>query len=252
VVQKYGGTSVATVENIRRVAARALSRQRSGCRVVVVVSAMAGETNRLLALAGAISDSHDREAAREYDVIASAGEPVVAGLTALAIMALGGSARSLFGHQVALHTSDNFGDADVRAVDVFRLDALLRAGTIPVVTGFQGVNAAGDTTTLGRGGSDTTAVALAAVLGAEVCEIYTDVDAVYAADPRVHPEAARIERIDYDRMLAMARAGAKVLHAKSVELARRHRVAIHVRSSFTDEPGTWVTANSSNDFSHAA
>ncbi|EYF03532.1 aspartate kinase [Chondromyces apiculatus] len=236
IVQKFGGTSVGSIDRIRSAAARALATQRAGNDVVVIVSAMAGETNRLLALAGEISPLPD---AREVDSLASTGEQVSAALMALAIQAQGGKARSLLGHQLKILTDSAFSKARIKAIDAQRLHDTLGQGTIAVVAGFQGVDDAGNITTLGRGGSDTSAVAVAAAVGA-ACEIYTDVDGVYTTDPNICPTAKKIERISYEEMLELASLGAKVLQIRSVEVAMKYGVPVHVRSSFSDAPGTWV------------
>jgi aspartate kinase len=233
IVQKFGGTSVADIDRIRIVAARAARTQAAGHSVVVVVSAMAGETNRLLALAKA---AHPRPDDRE----ASTGEQVTSALTAIVLQGLGVSARSFLGHQIRIATDDAHGKARIVQVDAGPLRDALAAGTLPVVAGFQGVTAAGRITTLGRGGTDTTAVALAAALEADVCEIYTDVDGVYTSDPRMVPKARKLERIAYDEMLELASLGAKVLQIRSVEFAKRYRVPVHVRSTFDESEGTWV------------
>jgi aspartate kinase len=204
---------------------------------VVVVSAMAGETNRLLALAREVAAEPDD---RESDALVSTGEQVTAALTALALHALGVRARSFLGHQVRIETDNAYGRARIQRVDVERLREALGSGHVAVVAGFQGVDEAGNITTLGRGGSDTSAVALAAALTADACEIYTDVDGVYTADPRIVPQARKLERIAYDEMLELASLGAKVLQIRSVEFAKRYRVPVHVRSSFRDAEGTWV------------
>jgi len=237
VVQKFGGTSVASVERIHNVAARALRTQSEGNDVVVIVSAMAGETNRLLALARDVVPSPDH---REMDVIASTGEQVSAALTALAIQAQGGAARSFLGHQLKIRTDRAYTKARILAIEAEPIRARLGGGSIAVVAGYQGVDDDGNITTLGRGGSDTSAVAVAAALGADVCEIYTDVDGVYTADPNVVPRARKIGRISYEEMLELASLGAKVLQRRSVEVAMKYGVPVHVRSSFSDEPGTWV------------
>jgi aspartate kinase len=237
VVQKYGGTSVADVDHIKRVAARVARTHAAGHQVVVVVSAMAGETNRLLALAAATADRPDE---RETDVLLATGEQVTAGLAALAVRAHGIDARSFLGHQVRIETDSAHGRARIVRIDVDRLRAALAAGTVAVVAGFQGVNGEGSITTLGRGGSDTSAVALAAALGADACEIYTDVDGVFTSDPRIVPGARKLDRIAYDEMLELASLGAKVLQIRSVEFAKRYQVPVHVRSSFHDGDGTWV------------
>src|SRR5436190_118209 len=237
VVQKFGGTSVADVDRIRSVAERVAASRTRGDQVVGVVSAMAGETNRLLGLARAIAPSPDD---RESDARVATGEQVTAALAALALQEVGVPARSFLGHQVRIETDSAYGRARIVRVDVERLQQTLAAGTVAVVAGFQGVDGEGRITTLGRGGSDTSAVALAAALGAETCEIYTDVDGVYTSDPRICPQARKLERISYDEMLELASLGAKVLQIRSVEFAKRYGVPVHVRSSFTDTLGTWV------------
>src|SRR2546427_8409277 len=237
VVQKFGGTSVADVDRIRSVAERVAASRARGDQVVVVVSAMAGETNRLLGLARAIAPTPDE---RESDALVATGEQVTAALAALALQQVGVPARSFLGHQVRIETDSAYGRARIVRVDVERLQQTLAAGTVAVVAGFQGVDGEGRITTLGRGGSDTSAVALAAALGAEACEIYTDVDGVHTTDPRIVPRARKLERIAYDEMLELASLGAKVLQIRSVEFAKRYRVPVHVRSSFNQEEGTWV------------
>jgi aspartate kinase len=237
IVQKFGGTSVGTVDRIRNVARRALATQRKGHDVVVVVSAMSGETNRLLGLATQISPIPDE---RELDVIASTGEQVTVGLMALAIQAEGGSATSLLGHQVRILTDSAFARARIQDIDVTAVRKALAAGRIAVIAGFQGVDKDGNITTLGRGGSDTSAVAVAAALKADSCEIYTDVDGVYTADPNVVRDARKVDRISYEEMLELASLGAKVLQIRSVEFGMKYRVPIHVRSSFNENEGTWV------------
>jgi aspartate kinase len=237
IVQKYGGTSVGDPDRIRNVARRALAAQRQGHRVVVVVSAMSGETNRLLALAKAVSSRPD---GRELDVVAATGEQVTIGLTALAIQAEGGRARSFTGAQARILTDNVHTKARIAEIDRAALDASLEAGEIPVVAGFQGIDPEGNITTLGRGGSDTTAVAIAAALKADACEIYTDVDGVYTTDPNVCRAARKLDRITYEEMLELASLGAKVLQIRSVEFAMKYRVPLWVKSSFTDAPGTLV------------
>jgi len=202
-----------------------------------VVSAMAGETNRLLALARAVARTPDD---RESDALVATGEQVTAALTALALQEAGVGARSFLGHQVRIETDSAHGRARIVRVDVDRVRATLADGTVVVVAGFQGVDGQGSITTLGRGGSDTSAVALAAALAADVCEIYTDVEGVYTSDPRIVPGAHKLERIAYDEMLELASLGAKVLQIRSVEFAKRYRVPVHVRSSFNETEGTWV------------
>jgi aspartate kinase len=238
VVQKYGGTSVGSIDRIRNVARRVLASQRAGNRVVLIVSAMSGETNRLLGLAHEVTKVPD---AREMDVIAATGEQVSAALTAIAIQSEGGSARSLLGHQVKILTNDAFTKARIRTIDASKIIEATGRGEIAVVAGFQGVDEDGNITTLGRGGSDTTAVAVAAAIGADECEIYTDVDGVYTTDPNVCPSARKIERISYEEMLELASLGAKVLQIRSVEIAMKYNVPVHVRSSFHEQPGTLVT-----------
>jgi aspartate kinase len=237
IVQKYGGTSVGSIERMKNVAARCLATAQQGHQVAVVVSAMSGETNRLLALAHQI---HDDPNDREMDVIVSTGEQVSVGLVALAIRAAGGKARSFLGHQCKIVTDSAFSRARIVSIDSAPIKDALAAGHIAVIAGFQGVDEKGSITTLGRGGSDTTGVAIAAALGADVCEIYTDVDGVYTTDPNVVPNARKIERISYEEMLELASLGAKVLQIRSVELGMKYKVPIHVRSSFSDVPGTWV------------
>ena len=245
IVQKYGGTSVGTIERIRAVARRCLRTQREGHDVVVIVSAMSGETNRLLALAKEVNDAPPPEAERELDVIAATGEQVSSGLVALAIHKEGGRAQSFLGSQVRIQTDSAFTRARIKSIDAEKVHAALRTGKIAVVAGFQGTDADGNITTLGRGGSDTSGVAIAAALNADACEIYTDVDGVYTTDPNICPNARKIARISYEEMLELASLGAKVLQIRSVELAMNHGVKIHVRSSFNDNEGTWVVPEES-------
>jgi aspartate kinase len=242
VVQKFGGTSVGTTERIRNVARRAIATQRQGHRVVLIVSAMSGETNRLLALAHEVSKVPD---AREMDAIASTGEQVTAALTSMAIQAEGGKARSLLGHQIRVLTDDAFTKARIKAIEGAKIFEAVDRGEIVVVAGFQGVDNDGNVTTLGRGGSDTSAVAVAAAIGADECEIYTDVDGVYTTDPNICPSARKIDRISYEEMLELASLGAKVLQIRSVEIAMKYGVPVHVRSSFNEQPGTLVTKEDS-------
>ena len=237
IVQKYGGTSVADIDRIRNVARRALAAQQAGNRIVVVVSAMSGETNRLLKLVNQASPRPDE---REQDVVAATGEQVTIGLTALAIQSLGGKARSFTGPQVRILTDSAFSKARIQSIDKERLSQALDKGEIAVVAGFQGEDADGNITTLGRGGSDTTAVAVAAAINADACEIYTDVDGVYTTDPNIVPEARKLDRISYEEMLELAGAGAKVLQIRSVEFAMKYAVPLWVKSSFTQDPGTLV------------
>jgi aspartate kinase len=237
VVQKYGGTSVGSIERIRAVAERVKRTQQQGHWVVVVVSAMAGETDRLLGLARQISP---RPNTREVDALLVTGEMVAIALVAMALQDLGCDAESFTGPQGGILTDSAHTQARIKRITTTRLHRALDAGTIPVVAGFQGASEREDLTTLGRGGSDLTAVALAAALDADRCEIYTDVDGVYTADPNVVPAARRLERISYDEMLEMARLGAKVLQARSVEFAKTYNVPLVVRSSFTEGSGTLV------------
>jgi aspartate kinase len=238
VVQKYGGTSVGSIERIRNVAKRCLAAQRAGNDVVLIVSAMSGETNRLLALAHEVKSAPDE---REMDAIAATGEQVSAALTAIAIQAEGGQARSLLGHQVRITTDGAFTKARIKTIEGSKIFSTLKKGQIAVVAGFQGVDENGDITTLGRGGSDTTAVAIAAAIGADACEIYTDVDGVYTTDPNICSSARKIPRISYEEMLELASLGAKVLQIRSVEIAMKYNVPVHVRSSLNEATGTWVT-----------
>ena len=237
IVQKFGGTSVGSVERIREVARRVAGYQRAGHRLVVVVSAMAGETNRLLALAREVAAV---PAEREADALVASGEQVSAALLALALQDIGVRALSFLGHQVQISTDSAFGRARIKSIDKDRLVRTIEGGAVAVVAGFQGVDEHNNITTLGRGGSDTTGVALAAALGADFCEIFTDVEGVYTADPRVVPGARKLARISYDEMLELASLGAKVLQIRSVEFAKRYHVPVHVRSSFSEAEGTFV------------
>jgi aspartate kinase len=238
IVQKYGGTSVGSLERIKAVAERVALVHAGGHQTVVVVSAMAGETNRLFQLAEQLSDSPHP---RETDVLVATGEQVSAALLAIRLRALGYPTVSLLAHQLKILTDARHGQARIKSVECPRILRALEEGHIVVVAGYQGIDEKGDITTLGRGASDLTAVALAAVLRASICEIYTDVDGVYTADPNICPKARRLNRISYDEMLEMAGLGAKVLQLRSVELARRYRVPLVVRSSFrNDSEGTWV------------
>lgn len=238
VVQKYGGTSVGDLDRIRAVASRVARARRNGDQVAVNVSAMAGTTNQLVEWVGELGGVHHDRA--EYDTVVSSGEQVTAGLLALALQAEGVSARSFLGWQAPLSTDGAHGKARVLSNDVADLRRCLDQGQIAVLAGFQGVSPDGRITTLGRGGSDTSAVALAAALGADRCDIYTDVEGVYTTDPRIVQKAKKIERITYEEMLEMASLGARVLETRSVALAMRHAVRLQVLSSFTDAPGTLV------------
>lgn len=237
VVQKYGGTSVGSVERIMNVARRVIAAKQRDNDLVVVVSAMAGETNRLVALAQQICNMPDE---RERDVLLASGEQVSTALLALAIRSMGHKARSLLAHQMRIRTDNAYGKARIKSIDASRVRQSLRGGEIVVVAGFQGVDEDDNITTLGRGGSDTSAVAVAAALGADSCEIYTDVDGVYTTDPNVCRAARKLDRISYEEMIEMASMGAKVLQIRSVELGMKFKVPIHVRSSFNDSEGTWV------------
>jgi aspartate kinase len=237
VVHKYGGTSVGDVERIRVVADRIVAAREAGYDVVAVVSAMGYSTDELLAMA---RDLTPLPQPRELDMLLTAGERIAMSLLAIAINARGCRAASYTGSQAGIITDTQFGRAKIIDVRPGRILDSLNEGNVVIVAGFQGVSTTLDVTTLGRGGSDTTAVALAAALGAEFCEIYTDVTGVFTADPRVVPDARKIDRISYDEMLELAAAGAKVLQLRCVEYARRNGVRVHVRSSFEDEDGTWV------------
>jgi aspartate kinase len=236
-VQKYGGTSLADRERILRAAKRVATEAAAGHHVVVVVSAQGDTTDELIARAQEL-DRHG--SLREMDAYMAAGEQLSAGLMALALGSLGQGAVSLTGWQAGILTDDTHADARILGLRGDRIQKELSRGNVVVVAGFQGVDRHGDITTLGRGGSDTSAVALAAFLKADECRIYTDVDGVYDKDPTVHPDAVRLPKIGYDRMLEMARGGARVLHDRCVELARDHGITLEVRSSFTDAPGTLV------------
>ena len=234
---KFGGTSVADLDRIRSAASRVHREVAAGHEVAVVVSAMAGTTNQLVAWCAALAPLHD---AREYDAVVATGEQVTAGLMAIALQALGVNARSWAGWQAGVHTDDAHGKARIESVDGPILLAALAAGQVPVVAGFQGLGPDQRITTLGRGGSDTSAVALAAALHADRCDIYTDVDGVYTTDPRITARARKLAKIAYEEMLELASVGAKVLQARSVELAMKERVRVQVLSSFADVPGTLV------------
>jgi len=241
IVQKYGGTSVGSIEKILNVAQKVIATQKQGHDLVVVVSAMSGETNRLIELARQISDKPDP---REYDVIVSTGEQVTIALLSMAIKKLGADARSYTGPQVRILTDDAHTKARIVDIDAEPIMSDLKAGRIVVVAGFQGMDAKGNLTTLGRGGSDTTAVALAAALKADECQIYTDVDGVYTTDPRVVPNARRLDKITFEEMLEMASLGSKVLQIRSVEFAGKYGVPLRVLHSFQEGPGTLITYDS--------
>lgn len=243
-VQKFGGTSVGTVERIRHVADKIIATKARGDDVVVTVSAMSGETNRLIGLANEISE---QPAAREYDVLVSTGEQVTTALLSMALQDSGYSARSYTGWQVPIQTNSVHNKARIEHIDPTRVQADLQAGHIVIVAGFQGVDANNNITTLGRGGSDTTAVALAAALDADECQIYTDVDGVYTTDPRVEPNARRLSQITFEEMLEMASLGSKVLQIRSVEFAGKYQIPLRVLSTFTDGPGTLITLDTAED-----
>ncbi len=236
-VMKFGGTSVADVERIRNAAEKVRREVERGYEVAVVVSAMAGKTNELVKWVDQTSKFYD---AREYDAVVSSGENVTAGLMALTLQEMGVPARSWQGWQVPLRTNSSHGAARIESIDTTRLDQKFKEGLHAVIAGFQGISPEGRITTLGRGGSDTSAVAFAAALGAERCDIYTDVDGVYTTDPRITKKARKLAKISYEEMLELASLGAKVLQTRSVELAMRYKVRLQVLSSFSDEPGTLV------------
>ena len=243
VVQKYGGTSVGTIERIQNVARRVARTHDEGNQVIVILSAMSGETNKLVGLARDICEQPDE---REYDVLVASGEQVTISLLAMCLKSMGYKAKSYLGHQVPIITNSAFSRARIEDIGDEKVRADLDSGHIVVVAGFQGADRNGNLTTLGRGGSDTSAVAVAAALKADVCEIYTDVDGVYTTDPRIVADASKIAKISYDEMLEMASLGAKVLQIRSVEFAKKYGVVVHVRSSFNDNQGTLVTKEDSD------
>lgn len=237
IVQKFGGTSVGDLDRIRNVAKRVKSEVDAGHEVAVVVSAMSGTTNQLVQWASEIGSMHD---AREYDTIVATGEQVTVGLLSIALQNIGIDACSWLGWQIPIITDNLHGSARIDEIDSAKMRERLAQGQVAVVAGFQGIGPDGRITTLGRGGSDTSAVALAAALGADRCDIYTDVDGVYTTDPRIAPKAKKLDSITYEEMLEMASLGAKVLQTRSVAMAMRHNVNLQVRSSFSDMPGTFV------------
>jgi aspartate kinase len=237
IVQKFGGTSVGDLDRIRNVAQRVKSCVEAGDEVAVVVSAMAGTTNQLVEWAKQVGPMHD---AREYDAIVSTGEQVTVGLLSIALQNIGVDARSWLGWQIPLRTDEVHGAARIEEIQADEIIKRLEQGQVAVVAGFQGIAPDGRISTLGRGGSDTSAVALAAAIQADRCDIYTDVDGVYTTDPRIMPKARKLDSITFEEMLEMASAGAKVLQTRSVAMAMRHHVNLQVRSSFTDAPGTLV------------
>ncbi len=236
-VQKYGGSSVGSIDRIKQVAAKVAAAKQAGKDVVVVVSAMAGETNRLIALAQEISPIPDE---REKDVLIATGEQVTVALLSLALKEIGQPARSYLGHQVRIETDNAYGKARILSIDSTKIVQALKAGEVVVVAGFQGVDEDDNITTLGRGGSDTSAVALAAFLNAEACEIYSDVEGVFTTDPRICPNARKLAKVSYDEMIELASTGAKVLEIRSVEFAKKFAVPVHVRSTFSEVEGTWL------------
>jgi aspartate kinase len=238
VVQKFGGTSVADIDKIKNVAAKAIREKKAGNEVVVVLSAMAGETDRLIALAHKAAESPNE---REYDSLISTGEHVTVTLLAIVLNSMGYRARSFLGFQVKIVTDKAYKKARIVSIDTEAIKKELKNGTIIIVAGFQGVDEDNNITTLGRGGSDTSAVALAAALKADQCDIYTDVDGVYTTDPNVCNKARRLDKISYDEMLEMAMTGAKVLQPRSVEMAKKYNVPVYVKSTFSDKGGTLVT-----------
>jgi len=239
IVQKYGGTSVGSIEKIQNVARKVIEQYKNGDKMVVVLSAMSGQTNKLIELAHQMTEDPDR---RELDVLISTGEQVSVALFSMAVKAMGYEACSLLGFQVGIRTDQIYGKARIHEIQTDRIFQELDNNKIISVAGFQGLDEEGNITTLGRGGSDTTAVALAAALKADVCEIYTDVDGVYTTDPNLCPKARKLDYISYDEMLEMASLGAKVLEIRSVEFAKKFNVPVHVRSTFTNERGTMVVA----------
>ena len=238
VVQKFGGTSVADIDKIKNVAAKAIWEKKAGNEVVVVLSAMAGETDRLIALAHKAAESPNE---REYDSLISTGEHVTVSLLAIVLNAMGYRAKSFLGFQVKILTDKAYKKARISLIDTEAIKKELKHGTIVIVAGFQGVDEDNNITTLGRGGSDTSAVALAAALNADQCDIYTDVDGVYTTDPNFCNNARRLDKISYDEMLEMAMTGAKVLQPRSVEIAKKYNVPVYVKSTFSDKGGTLVT-----------
>ena len=243
IVQKFGGTSLADLDKIRNVAGRISRMREQGNKVVAVLSAMAGQTDRLLDMA---HDAAKYPEERELDMLVSTGEQVSIALMAITLNDMGVSAISLLAHQVKIQTDNNYCRARIKAIDPEAVEKQLDDNKVVIVAGFQGVDENGDITTLGRGGSDTTAVALAAALKADECEIYTDVDGVYTTDPGICPKARKLDRISYEEMLEMASLGAKVLQIRSVAFAKRYNVPLRVRSSFNDNPGTLVTREEAN------
>ncbi len=240
IVQKFGGSSVADCDKILAAARKAIRAQNEGNQVVMVLSAMGDETDRLVQLARQIAEEPP---AREMDMLLSTGEQVTVSLMAMAIQSLRHKAVSMTGAQMGIRTDSIHTKARIRSIATDRIREALDAGYIVIAAGFQGIDEAGNITTLGRGGSDTTAVALAAVLEAALCEIYTDVDGIYTTDPRIIPEARLLRQISYDEMLELASAGAGVMHNRSIEFAKKFNVPVHVRNSFSDAPGTMIVGD---------
>ncbi len=242
IVQKYGGTSVGSIERIKNVARRVIETKKKGNDVIVIVSAMAGETDRLIGLAHQLTEFPDK---REYDALVSTGEQVSSALLAIAIQSMGYEAKSFLGSQIRIITDDSFTKARITRIESEKIIKELKEGKIVVIAGFQGIDENGNITTLGRGGSDTTAVAIAAALNSDLCEIYTDVDGIYTTDPNICPSARKLRKISYDEMLEMASLGAKVLQTRSVELAKKYGVPVCVKSSFSDDEGTLIVKEDS-------
>ncbi len=237
IVQKYGGSSVSSPEKIKEIAKRVLATKRKGNNIVTVVSAMGDTTDELLELASQVN-SHPPK--RELDMLLSTGEIVSSALLSMALHSLGGKVVAFSGPQVGIITDEAYSKARILKIETERIRKEIREDKIVVVAGYQGVTSQNTITTLGRGGSDTTAVALAAVLGADLCEIYTDVEGVYITDPQIIPEARKLERISYEEMLEMASLGAKVIHLRAVEMAKKYKVPLHIRSSFSQKEGTII------------
>lgn len=237
IVQKYGGSSVSDSEALKRVAARIVATKKAGHDVIVVVSAMGDTTDDLLDLAASVTD---KPAAREMDILLTAGERISMSLLAMAVQSLGVEAHAFTGQQAGLRTNAAYGKASIIGIVPERIAREVKNGSVAIIAGFQGVNEFNDVTTLGRGGSDTTAVAIAAAMQADCCEIYTDVDGLFTADPRIVPSASPITKLDYEETLELAGQGAKILHLRAVEFARKYDVPLHVRSSFSDKEGTWI------------
>ncbi|MEZ7897436.1 MAG: aspartate kinase [Flaviflexus sp.] len=244
VVQKYGGSSVSDADALKRVAQRIVDTKKAGNDVVVVVSAMGDTTDELLDLAASISN---KPPAREMDILLTAGERISMSLLAIAVTELGVTAHAYTGQQAGLRTDNQYGKASIVGIVPERIARDVKDGSVAIIAGFQGVNELNDVTTLGRGGSDTTAVALAAAMNADVCEIYTDVDGLFSADPRIVPSAHRIQSLDYEETLELAGQGAKILHLRAVEFARKYNVPLHVRSSFSELEGTWIMNKDERD-----